>query len=191
MKRTIQSMAILVLAAMTFLAACSKSSSPRPDDRPVPTTGTWEIAGQTYTKVQSTQDMQSPPGSGKDLVVIVITTSESANAHGAFSGSALTISFPAGLGAGSYKLVTSADVSITKASKVMNITCTLGTATTTGSTAYTTSSELNGNAQLTIDDKGKYHISLKDPVTLKKQIDVNGGIDGAKATYTLKFENLD
>ena len=191
MKRTFNSMAILLIAVMAFLAACSKSDSPKVDDRPEPTTGTWEFAGQTYTKVQSTQDMQSPPGAGGDLVVIVITTSETADTHGAFSGSALTISFPKGQGEGTYKLATSADVAVIKGSKIMNITCVIGTATNTGSTSYTTVAELNEKAELTIDDNGKYHITLKDPVTLKKQLDVNGGVDGAESTYSLSFENLD
>jgi len=71
----------------------------------------------------------------------------------------------------------------------MQVDCVIGTAVNTGATLYSSTDTDGGTAELTIDDQGKYHLNIKKPVSLKKLLDTDGGVSGAKDAYNLTVTN--
>ncbi|SDZ87758.1 hypothetical protein SAMN05192529_103113 [Arachidicoccus rhizosphaerae] len=166
-----------------LVISCSKD-----DSGPGSVSGTWTFGDYTYTRATSTQGNEET--SGIYAIVMVATGGDGGN-FGDFSGSAMSFIFPSALGAGEYKLATNEEMQASyKTKKLMDIQCQIGLAGSNGSTLYESSLATGGTANVTIDKDGKYHITIKKPATLKKWVELEGGVSGAKDSYELKVNDL-
>lgn len=186
MKKTFTLLSLAMISFVLIFAACSKSDGPASDDG----TGNigdsnWKFGAYTYARGGSSQDDNAGQSDHGDFVAITVSTSGDGGGYGAYSGSALVFVFPNYLGAGKYTLTDDLDVVSNKGSMLMEVNCTIGTAVNTGAVQYTTNKVTGGSATLTIDAKGKYHISIDNAAILTKNVEVGGGITDAADTYAL------
>lgn len=180
---------ILLATATTFsIVSCSGSSDDEATVTPPtnnPTTDVnWKFGDYAYASNGiSFQNLSTD--------FAVITASSSPNtAYGVFNGSTLTLSFRK-LGTGDYYFG-SQNATITNATtKIIYPSISIGTGTV-NSTLY----NLTGNnfvstakVSVTVDANGKYHVTLKDAITLNKSVNVGTGVPGAANSYSLSVAN--
>ncbi|MBV8251825.1 MAG: hypothetical protein JO154_04385 [Chitinophaga sp.] len=174
----------LLLAMFAIvLFSCSKSEK----TTTVAGDASWKFGDYTYVKGTSAQS-SSANGSGSTITAMTVSTMGDGGNYGVFSGSALVITFYSNLGEGTYTLGSTEAMVSNPGLKIMNITCTIGTAVNTGAVLYDMTTA-NGTAEVTKDAKGNYHVSIKSAVTLTKKVIVGGGIASAKDTYALTVNN--
>ncbi|HVW62278.1 MAG TPA: hypothetical protein VHC48_19640 [Puia sp.] len=76
------------------------------------------------------------------------------------------------------------------ATQFIAIDCAIGTAVNTGAVLYSTTGQLpSATVDVTKDANGKYHVTIKDSVTLVKNVVTGGGIPDAAASYKLVIDN--
>jgi hypothetical protein len=190
MKKTFTLLSLAMISFVLIFAACSKSDGPVSDDGTDTTSdSSWKFGSYTYARGGSSQDDNAGGNDPGDFVALTVSTSGDGGDYGAFSGSALVFTFPNYLGAGKYTLTDNLDLVTNKGSMLMEVNCTIGTAVNTGAVQYTTNKVNGGSATLTIDAKGKYHISIDNAVILTKNVEVGGGITGAADTYALTVKD--
>ncbi|MBS0027598.1 hypothetical protein ACTJJ0_32305 [Chitinophaga sp. 22321] len=185
MKKALHFVSFLMIATLLF--SCSKK-----DDGGAPGNNngdaTWKFGAYTYSKGTSAQDSQN--SDGKTITSVVVSTTGDGGGYGAYSGSALTMTFYSNLGEGQYTIAPTEVVVANPGTRFINIDCTIGTAVNTGSLLYTAAGNTGVTANVTKDDKGKFHITVSNAVTLKKKVAVGGGITGAQDTYQLTANNV-
>ena len=186
MKTPFKVLALLLLTASVAFTSCKKDN-PAPDKAANSGDSHWKFAGYTYTRGTSSQS--SSAQDDKTLTVVVVSTTGNGGDHGAYSGSALTFSFYSDLGTGKYTLANTETMVSNPGSKIIDITCTIGTAVATGATLYTRTVNSTATADVTKDSDGQYHITLSTPVTLTKDVEVSGGVSGAEDTYQITVDN--
>lgn len=129
-------------------------------------------------------------GDGTIGVLVVSTANDTSN--GAFSGSGLNFTHTL-QGSGVYRVTTLTEVitadSEDETAKLIVINGTVGTGTNTGTTGYG-SSENNGFVIAVVDDAGLYHFSTDQPLTLDQTLEVDGGVEGAPASFALEMTNI-
>ncbi len=174
----------LMLAMFAIvLFSCSKSEK----KTTVASDASWKFGDYTYVKGGSSQS-SSADGNGGTITAIAVGTSGDGGNYGAFSGSSLAITFYSNLGEGTYSLGSTEAMVSNRGVKIMNITCTVGTAVNTGAVLYDVTTA-NGTAEVTKDAKGNYHVNIKSAVTLTKKVVVGNGIPAAKDSYALTVNN--
>lgn len=142
-----------------------------------PATEFWKLGGFTYARESSTQ---TKIAGSPDLYVVSAAAIQN-GAQGSASGSSLILKFY-DFGEGDYQVVDNDTfVAEGSASPSLMIDCTIGTAVTTGSTAYAPSAAA-GTATVEIDD-GQFFVTIKTPVTLAKTQEFSGGVDGVEEEY--------
>ncbi|MBO9728348.1 MAG: hypothetical protein J7623_06885 [Chitinophaga sp.] len=173
-----------IVFASLFLFSCGKKS----DNNPTPSEGdvSWKLGDYTYVKAASSQT--STATDGRVITALAVTTAGNGGNYGAFSGSALAMTFYSNLGEGTYSIGTTEAMVSNPTSRILTITCTIGTAVNTGSILYSVNGT-GGTANVTKDSNGKFHITVSSAVSFKKDIVVGGGIPAAKATYDLTIHN--
>lgn len=180
MNKIIKLVSLSLIVVVGLLTSCSKkndsSNNPSSDSN-------WKFGDYTYTKSGSSQD------SNGSFVAIVVSTSGDGGNYGAYSGSALTFTFPNNLGAGKYTLTSDNVMVSNTGAKFMQVNCTIGTAVNTGAILYTSDTNTAGTADVTVDTDGKYHITIAKPVVLVKSTTVGNGIPGAANSYSLTVNN--
>lgn len=180
MSKQIKFLSLSLIVILGLFTSCSKKSDPvnNPSND-----SNWKFGAYTYTKGGSSQDTKG------QFVAIVVSTSGNGGNYGAYSGSALTFTFPNNLGAGKYTL-TSEDLMVASpGTKLMQVDCTIGTAVNTGAILYSSDVNSATTADVTIDTDGKYHITIANPVVLVKNVTVGNGIPGAATSYSLTVNN--
>ncbi|HEY8957361.1 hypothetical protein [Chitinophaga sp.] len=180
MKKSLTFIALLSFSIMLFSCG-GKKNDPTPD--PSGGESTWKLGNYTYTRGASSQNTSG------NTVGIAVTTSGDGGNHGAYSGSALTAVFYKALGAGKYTLTSTEVLVAHPTARYMTLSCTAGTAVTTGAVDYSATATSGGTADVTIDANGQYHITISNPVTLVKTVVVGNGIPGAPDNYTLTVKN--
>ena len=183
--------ALLTLCMVSF--SCSKEDNLSPDTKPDRSTSTWVFASQGYTKGGKGASSQDNPGGIKDgdYIAVAVSTSGDGGDYGKFSGSTIIYSFRNGLGAGTYKITSEAEmVSPENTEKLIEVRCVIGTAVTTGSSLYISNEHSGGEAEISIDKEGKYHMTITEPTTLFKAVEVGGGVKGAEDKYSLTAKNI-
>ena len=112
-----------------------------------------------------------------------VSTSGNGGNFGAYSGSSLTILFN-NLGPGKYTLAAEDTLVKYTGTRFITIDCTVGIAVGTGAVLYSTTGQLpSATVDVSKDSDGKYHVTLKDQVTLIKKVATGGGIPGAASSY--------
>ncbi|QIH32734.1 hypothetical protein [Sphingobacterium sp. DR205] len=172
---------ILLISSTTLLCCGSKDDDPVPE--PHASESSWKLGTYSYNRGASAQTNTS------GLAGISVTTSGDGGNYGAYSGSALNVIFRSSLGAGKYTLTTSSVMSANPNVRYMALTCTVGTAVSSGAVGYVATATSGGTADVTIDANGKYHVNITTPVTLVKTVVTGGGIPGAPSTYNLTVKN--
>ncbi|SEM67323.1 hypothetical protein SAMN05216436_106172 [bacterium A37T11] len=178
----------LLFIASTSIQSCSKDHDDKPDNETSPSGSTWKFGDYSYTSGGSTQETETTDG--RNLTVIVSSTTGDGGNYGAYSGSALTMSFYSNLGTGKYVISNTEDLVTNPGAKIIVVECTIGTAVNTGAILYTPAANTGVTADVTKDDKGKYHVTINSPVTLAKNVEVTGGIPGASDTYKLTAKDI-
>jgi len=173
---------ILALSATILVSCGGKGDNPTPAND---NAASWKLGDYSYVKGGSSQSSQT--NDGKTITAIAISTSGDGGNYGAFSGSAVTITFYSNLGEGTYTLGTTEAMVSNPASKIINIDCTIGTAVNTGAVLYDSVS--GGTAEVTKDSNGKFHVTVTTPVTLTKKVSTGGGIPAAKDSYQFTLKN--
>lgn len=169
----------LFFGVMGLLLSCSKSSS-NPSGKG---DSNWILGKYTYQRAASSQNTNGI------FTSMAVTTSGNGGNYGAYSGSALTILFN-NLGEGEYTLVAEDTLVKYTAARFITIDCTIGTAVNTGAVMYSTAGQLpSATVDVSLDSAGKYHVTLKDSVTLIKNVVTGGGIPGAASSYGLTINN--
>jgi hypothetical protein len=186
MKTPFKVLALLLLTVPVAFTSCKKDHAD-PDKSANAGDSKWTFAGYTYERGTSAQ--LSSAQDDKTLTAITVSTTGDGGNHGAFSGSALVFSFYSDLGTGNYTLANSEIMVSNPGAKVIAITCTIGTAVATGATLYTPTVNSTATAEVTKDADGQFHITLSTPVTLTRDVEVSGGVSGAKDTYPLTIHN--
>lgn len=173
-----------IVFASLFLFSCGKKS----DDNPTPSGGdaNWKLGDYTYVRAASSQS--STASEGRVITAIAVTTAGDGGNYGAFSGSSLAMTFYSNLGEGSYSIGTTQAMVSNPTSRILALTCTIGTAVNTGAILYSVNGT-GGTANITKDSNGKFHVTVSSTVSFKKDIVVGGGIPAAKATYDLTIHN--
>lgn len=184
MKKALHFLSIVVAATLLFSCG-GKKDDPTPDAGNAETS--WKFGDYTYTKGASSQSSQA--SDGRTITAIVVSTSGNGGGYGAYSGSALTMTFYSNLGEGEYTIAPTEVLVANPTVRFINIDCTIGTAVNTGALLYGAPGNTNVTANVTKDGNGKYHVTLTNAVTLKKQVATGGGISGALDTYPLTIRN--
>lgn len=177
-----KSLIYILLTSSTILYSCgSKDDDPAPE--PPASESSWKLGAYSYKRGASAQTNTN------GLAGMTVTTSGDGGNHGVYSGSALTVIFRSSLGAGKYTLTTSSVMSANPNVRYMALTCTVGTAVSSGAVGYVSTATSGGTADVTIDSNGKYHVNITTPVTLVKTVVSGGGIPGAPTAYNLTVNN--
>lgn len=167
---------IFFFLATTFLMSCSSSDDPQEPE----TKASWKIGNYTYELGTSTQSIQNG-------VAVIVASTISDNSQGNASGSALTFILN-DLGEGQYDIVESGKVALNTSEKLIEISCTIGTATV-NATRYDTGSSASGQA--TVSKNGNtYTVSLNSGVRITKSVEVGTGVPDAEDEYTLTAKNI-
>lgn len=184
-------LAASLLGGAALLTACGGGGGDDGDTSvvtPTPTapgTSQWTMDAHTYVNGGHSAQSSATIGDTVHTVVVVstATTSGGDTANGAFSGSALTFTFPRGE-AGTYTVVgdRAAYLAAAALTKVIHVQSNVGIAVTTGATLYTATT---GQVVVTRDSAGTLHFSTSAPVRTEKTLEVQGGVDDAPATMTL------
>ncbi|MBC9915108.1 hypothetical protein [Chitinophaga varians] len=174
---------LLLVLFSAVLFSCGKKS----DDKASPEAdATWKLGDYTYVKGTSAQSSSQGPSDGL-ITAIAVSTVGTGGSYGAFSGSALTITFHGHLGEGQYTLGSDEMLAADPNNRIIVINCTVGTAVNTGAVMYSYGGTA-ATATVTRDKDGKFHVSLPT-TTLTKKLEVLGGIPSAKASYELTVTN--
>lgn len=184
MRKALQFLSLFLTATLLF--SCSKK-----DDGASPNNqgdATWSMGTYVYARGASSQSSQANTNGGI-ITAIATTTVGAGGNYGAFSGSALTMTFYSNLGEGKYTLAPTEVVVANPGARFINIDCTIGTAVNTGAVLYSLAASSGVTADVTKDSNGKFHVTVSTPVTLTKKIVVGGGIADAKGTYDLTIKN--
>ncbi|MDQ0109833.1 hypothetical protein J2T02_004978 [Chitinophaga terrae (ex Kim and Jung 2007)] len=176
---------ILLAIASLGLFSCGKSSDNKPAGDG---SANWKIGDYAYTLGSSTQQT-SQSGNNGLLTVIVGTTVGQGGDYGPFSGSSVTVSFYSSLGEGTYTLGSTEMMVANPGTRILHLDCNVGTAVNTGSIMYSCVNN-GGTADVTKGSDGKYHVTVKNAVTLVKNVTVGGGIPSAKDNYSFTMENM-
>lgn len=186
MKKSFKLLSLLILSTSLVFTSCKKNDA----IAPAPTNGdsNWKFGDYTYARGGSSQG-SSASDDGKTLTVIVVSTA-GIGTYGAFSGSGLTLSFYSNLGVGKYNLGNTELLVSNPGTKILDVSCTIGTAVATGATLYKPNAlSTDVTADITKDANGQYHIALSKPVTLFKDVVVSGGVPNAANSYELTINN--
>lgn len=185
MLKPITVLAICLISISLIFTSCKKDHA-GPDKS---NTGDchWKLGGYTYTRGSSAQN--SSTSDGNTIQAIVVTTTGEGGDYGAYSGSGLTFTFYSNLGTGKYTLANSTIMVSNPGSKILAMSCTIGTAVNTGAVMYTPSGNSTATADVTKDKEGQYHITLSTPVVLTKDVVVGGGIPDAADSYSITIDN--
>ncbi|MBN9382293.1 MAG: hypothetical protein J0H74_16100 [Chitinophagaceae bacterium] len=172
----------LFFGVMGLLFSCGKSSS-GPSSGNGKGNSNWSLSNYTYQRGASSQNP------GGNFVSMAVSTSGNGGNYGAYSGSSLTILFN-NLGPGKYTLASEDTLVKYLGTKFITIDCTVGIAVNTGAVMYSTTGQLpSATVDVSKDPDGKYHVTIKDSVTLIKNIVTGGGIPGAASSYKLEINN--
>ncbi len=190
----------MIKRIITFLLAASSAlfvscggggggESTPPASAPIPPSSYWKMDSFFYANGGNSAQSTNVVGS-KTLTVAVVSTatlSGGDTSNGAYSGSALTLSFIQA-GPGTYNIVPDRSTLINGTTTVNPITVesNIGIAVTTGSSLYAASS---GQITVTRDSGGKYHFDSVGAVPTTKTISVLGGVSGAPATMLLSIKD--
>jgi len=175
----------LALIASVALAACGGGSDSSSDPVAATPSSYWTMDSHTYVNGGFSSQTTSTVGS-RQITVAAISTATLAGgdtSNGAYSGSALSISFVA-KGAGTYTVVpdTAALLASDPATNPMVVQSNVGIGVTTGATLYTAST---GQVTVIVDSAGKYHFDSVGTLPTAKTIDVLGGVAGAPGSMAL------
>ncbi|WP_354359558.1 hypothetical protein [Pedobacter sp. UYP30] len=185
MKKSFKILSLLILSSSVLITSCKKSdpiapAAPSGDSN-------WKFGDYTYIRAASSQKSQT--NDSKTLTVIAVSTA-GVGTYGAFSGSGLTLSFYSNLGVGKYNLGNTELLVSNPGTKILDVSCTIGTAVNTGATLYTPNAlSTDVTADITKDANGQYHVALSKPVTLFKDVVVGGGVPNAANSYELTINN--
>jgi len=149
--------------------------------------GAWSLGDNDYAAGTSSSTTDTTTNIG---VIVVSTDSDTAN--GAFSGSTLTLRHTLG-GTGVYRVTTADEIIAADPNdttiRLLDVSTTVGTGVTTGATSYE-SFENAGFVVAVVDDDGLYHFSTEADITVNRTIDVLGGVDGAPDSFQLEMTNI-
>jgi hypothetical protein len=164
-------------------------SSPSPN-APAAPTSYWTMNAYSYTNGFFSSQTTSTLSNGKQLTVAAISTatlSGGDTTNGAYSGSALTLSF-LGSAPGTYNIVGDQSTLINSlpSANPIYVESNVGVAVTTGATLYAATS---GQITVTRDSAGKFHFSSVTALPTTKRLDVLGGVAGAPATMNLTIHD--
>lgn len=177
------------LQLVVFLAFVSCGGGEDSDKKPMEklSEATWQIGDYLYKRGISVQGTSRPNPNGPNLRTFVISTSGPGNL-GPFSGSSIT-GYLYEMGAGEYRVV-SEDFFLENGhtGKFITFNCSIGTGVSTGSTLYSTSNTQESvNVSLKESD---YLMTMDQQILLEKELDVNGGVVGAKNQYPFKAKSI-
>ncbi|NIG54796.1 hypothetical protein [Chitinophaga sp. Cy-1792] len=172
-----------LIAILTLgLFSCGKSNDAAPASD-----SNWTIGEYTYPRATSAQT-SSPSGNGGTITAIATTTAGTGGNYGVFSGGSVSMAFYSNLGEGTYTLGTMEMMVANQNTRILNLSCTVGTAVNSGAVMYNCVNN-GGTAEITKDKDGKFHVNIKTAITLQKGVEVNGGIPAAKAFYAFTMNN--
>lgn len=177
------------LQLVVFLALVSCGGTEDSDKKPMEklSEATWQIGDYLYKRGISVQGTSRPNPNGPDLRTFVISTSGPGNL-GPFSGSSIT-GYLYEMGDGEYRVV-SEDFFLEKGhtGKFITFNCSIGIGVSSGSTLYATS---NTQELVNVSIKGSdYVLTMDQEIILEKELDVNGGVPGAKNQYPFKAKSI-
>lgn len=183
---------LLITIATAFLVSCGGGGggdSTPPAAAPLPPSSFWKMDSFFYANGGNSAQSTNPVGT-KTLTVAVVSTatlSGGDTSNGAYSGSALTISFIQG-GPGLYNIVPDRTVLINGTSTVnpMTVESNIGIAVTTGSSLYAATS---GQVTVTRDAAGIYHFDSAGGIPMTKKLNVLGGVAGAPTSMLLSIKD--
>lgn len=187
MQSTCKLLFLAFCAVIVMNTACSKDNDPATPDSNKESQ--WTIGSYTYAPGTSSQQYIAVPDYSGKVVAVGASTTGDGGDYGAFSGSAISFIFPNHLDVGTYTLTSSTGLKADLSQKRMVITCTIGFAVNDRSAFYT-STEDSGTAELTLDKDGKYHINIVKPVKLIKDEETDDDMPDAADSYLLTVQNV-
>ena len=174
------------LCILTLFASCGGGGD---DDNSLAvetSVTTWQFDSFEYDGGVSAGDITTD-SEGNDFGVLVVSTEED-DSNGDYSGSALTFAFNA-VGGGIYNVVSSSEFAEARNEdpmvKVMTLSCTVGTARV-DATRYDALS--GGNASVSIDNLGRYHIDVAG-IQVNQTVNVGDGVPDAPPSASLQIDN--
>ena len=189
-KRNSHLLAFIAFLSTLFLFNACSDGGDSEDGGDSGTTDTsdsyWKFADITYNREGSSQEI-----SGGVAYLVASTLTDS---NGAFTGSSITAKL-FDRGTGEYLVVTEDSFATALAAgsnpKLITLSCNIGIGVLTGSSSYDISKDdITVKADVTKDASGQYHITIKNPLTLTKSIDISGGVAGSKQSYDFTSNNI-
>ncbi|GMQ31522.1 hypothetical protein [Algoriphagus confluentis] len=175
------------LVVLLILVSCGVSEDSENKPLEKLSDASWQMGDFIYKRGVSIQSTSRPNPQGPELRTFVISTSGPGN-HGPFSGSSIT-GYLYEMGDGEYRVV-SEDFFFEKGhtGKFITFNCSIGIGVSTGSTMYSTSNSQE-SVNVTIKDS-EYVLTTEKEIILEKELDVHGGVTGAKNQYPFKAKSI-